>query len=558
MTTSLTDRSILTLTRDIPRGADLLVEGLKEAGVETVFSLSGNQIMPVYDALFGNDIRIIHTRHEGAAVYMAEAAAQVTGRTGVALLTAGPGFANGLSAVYTALESETPLVVLSGDSPTGRDGRGAFQELDQSAAAAVMTKASFRCRNAADLKQDILRAIALAEAGRPGPVHLALPDDVLREPAGIANGSVVPTPSEPSDASEQAVAQISALLAAGQKPIMLAGPAFCRPQWKKRLADLAQALNVPAVAFESPRGLRAPRLGAFADVLSEADAIVTFGKPLNFMVGFGDTPAVAPDCRILQIDADAGMLARDRQCHPGRSLAQVNTDPSAVLGALEGAGAANAHPANAWYRDVLDAVHYRPESWQSQADGQATIGPYHFGMAVAPFLAQNPASSLIVDGGEIGQWCQALLDAETAMINGPSGAIGGSIPYAIGAAAARPDQPVLTIMGDGTAGFYLAEFETAVREKTFHSLRSIGNDAKWNAEHQIQLRDYGPRAGAFACELTPARYDLVVSAFGGHGELVTANGTNCSRPSLARIASGKPACINVMIEGLAAPTIKRP
>ena len=173
----------LTLTVDNPRGADLLVEGLNEAGVETVFSLSGNQIMPVYDALHGSGIRIVHTRHEGAAVYMAEAAAQITERVGVALLTAGPGFANGLSAIYTALESETPLVVLSGDSPALRDGRGAFQELDQSAAAEVMAKASFRCQNAADLKQDVLRAIALAEAGRPGPVHLALPDDVLRQHA---------------------------------------------------------------------------------------------------------------------------------------------------------------------------------------------------------------------------------------------------------------------------------------------------------------------------------------------------------------------------------------
>ncbi len=554
MTTSLTDRSILTLTRDTTRGADLLVEGLKEAGVETVFSLSGNQIMPVYDALFGNDIRIVHTRHEGAAVYMAEAAAQVTERTGVALLTAGPGFANGLSAAYTALESETPLVILSGDSPTGRDNRGAFQELDQSAAAAVMAKASFRCRNAADLKQDILRAIALAEAGRPGPVHLALPDDVLRAQAGTSEGSVVPAFPESPDVSEQAVEQITALLAAGQRPLMLAGPAFCRPRWKKRLADLAQALNVPAVAFESPRGLRAPRLGAFAEVLSAADAIVTFGKPLNFMVGFGDAPAVAPDCRILQIDADAATLERDRQYQDGRSLTQINTDPSTALGALANAAAGNAHPANAWYREVLAAVQYRPQSWQAEADRHDAIGPYHFAMGVAPFVAQNPACSLVIDGGEIGQWCQALLDAETAMINGPSGAIGGSIPYAIGAGVARPDQPVLTIMGDGTAGFYLAEFETAVRESV-PFVAIIGNDAKWNAEHQIQLRDYGADR-AHACELTPARYDLVVAALGGHGELVTARDE--LQPAIARAyASGKPACINVMIEGLAAPTIKR-
>ena len=542
------------MTEDTSRGADLLVEGLKEAGVENVFSLSGNQIMPVYDALLGSGIRIVHTRHEGGAVYMAEAAAQVTERTGIALLTAGPGFANGLSAMYTALESETPIVVMSGDSPTGRDGRGAFQELDQAASASVMVKASFRCRNAADLKQDMLRAIALAESGRPGPVHLALPDDVLRQKVAPGQGSVVPEAPVPPGFTEAHLEQVLTLLQSAAKPLVLAGPAYCRPRWKKRLADLGQMLNVPTIAFESPRGLRAPRLGAFAEVLGDADAIVTLGKPLNFMVGFAESNAVAADCRILQIDADAAMLQRDRECHPDRSLTQIHAHPSVALGALVGAAAGKTHPANAWYRDVLDAVGYRPESWQSDAEKNGAIGPVQLGMAVMPFLEQNPQSSLIIDGGEIGQWCQALLDAETSMINGPSGAIGGSIPYAIGAAAARPEQPVLTIMGDGTAGFYLAEFETAVRESTAF-VAIIGNDAKWNAEHQIQVRDYGPER-AHACELTPARYDLVVSALGGHGELVTDR--NELQPAIARaFASGKPACINVMIEGLAAPTVKR-
>ncbi|MGI9409039.1 MAG: thiamine pyrophosphate-binding protein [Hyphomicrobiaceae bacterium] len=542
------------MTVDNPRGADLLVEGLKEAGVETVFSLSGNQIMPVYDALHNSGIRIVHTRHEGAAVYMAEAAAQVTGRVGVALITAGPGFANGLSAIYTALESETPLVVLSGDSPTGRDGRGAFQELDQAAAATVMAKGSFRCRSASEFKQDVLRAIALAEAGRPGPVHLALPDDVLRQHADPGQTSVVPLPSEPPEFTDQDLEAILTVLRSAAKPLVLAGPAYCRPRMKKRLADLAQALNVPSIAFESPRGLRAPRLGAFAEVLGDADAIVTLGKPLNFMVGFADANAVAADCRIIQIDADADVLQRDRACRSDRSIAQFHAHPSAALGALESVASGNAHPANAWYREVLDAVQFRPEGWQKDAENLDAVGPFHFGMAVAPFVEQNPQSCLIIDGGEIGQWCQALLDAETAMINGPSGAIGGAIPYAIGAVVARPDQPVITIMGDGTAGFYLAEFETAVREKT-PFVAIIGNDAKWNAEHQIQLRDYGPDR-AHSCELTPARYDLVVSALGGHGELVTAK--DDLQPAISRaFASGKPACINVMIEGQAAPTVKR-
>ena len=364
----------------------------------------------------------------------------------------------------------------------------------------------------------------------------------------------MPLPSEPPDFTSRNLEQVLELLRSAAKPLVLAGPAYCRPRWKKRLGEIARALNVPSIAFESPRGLRAPRLGAFAEVLGDADAIVTLGKPLNFMVGFADASAVAADCKILQIDADAEMLKRDRDGHTGRSIEQIHARPSAALAALEGVASGSAHPANAWYREVLDAVQYRPESWSSDAEKSETIGPFDFGMAVAPYLQQSPASSLIIDGGEIGQWCQALLDAETAMINGPSGAIGGAIPYAIGAAVARPDQPVITIMGDGTAGFYLAEFETAVREHAAF-VAIIGNDAKWNAEHQIQLRDYGPER-AHSCELTPARYDLVVSALGGHGELVTAK--DDLQPAIARaFASGKPACINVMIEGQAAPTIKR-
>ena len=301
------------------RGAELIGEALAQQGIKTIFSLSGNQIMPVYDALHDTGIRIIHTRHEGAAVYMAEAAAQVSGEVSVALLTAGPGFANGLSAIYTARESETPILILTGDSPVSRDGRGAFQELDQCTAATAVAKATFRCVDPAGLGEDIIRAIALAKAGRPGPVHLALPDDVLRQVATPDPAAATVTKIDGANSATDAdLAVLAEHIGKSERPVLLAGPAFCRPRWKQPLADLAENLNIPVITFESPRGLRAPRLGAFAEVIPKADCIITLGKPLNFMTGFGDPPLVSPTCAVPAIRRRR-KRARSRSRRPWRS-----------------------------------------------------------------------------------------------------------------------------------------------------------------------------------------------------------------------------------------------
>ena len=537
------------------RGADNLVGALRSADVKTIFSLSGNQIMPVYDAVFDQNIRIVHTRHEGAAVYMAEAAAQLTGRIGVALLTAGPGFANGLSAMYSALESETPLLVLSGDAPLARDGRGAFQELDQCAAAGPMTKGSFRVRDAGQLGEDVRRAIALATSGRPGPVHLALPDDVLRAEAfEESTRSVIPQPDTLGDTGDAAISLIQDVLTTASRPIVALGPAFARPAWKPKLGALAERLNVPVVAFESPRGLRAPRLGAFAEVLNGADALIALGKPLDFMVGFADPANVAENCRILQVDCDQTVLKRDRGGLTDRALEQAHVDPARVIDDIIASNTLPPNSNTSWRQTVDDAIRYRPADWSDAAADHASIKSLHLAQAIKAFLVNDPTTNLIIDGGEIGQWCQAVLDADNAMINGPSGAIGGALPYAIGAKASSPDRPVITIMGDGTAGFYLAEFETAVRED-LPFVVVIGNDARWNAEHQIQVRDYGDER-AFGCALTPARYDRVAADLGGYGEQVTE--LSQIGPAITRaFASGKPACVNVMIDGQAAPVIKR-
>jgi acetolactate synthase-1/2/3 large subunit len=169
-------------------------------------------------------------------------------------------------------------------------------------------------------------------------------------------------------------------------------------------------------------------------------------------------------------------------------------------------------------------------------------------------LDANAESVFVSDGGEIGQWAQACLEAPHRVINGVAGSIGAALPFAVAASMAKPGAPIIAALGDGTFGFHCAEIDTAVRYGA-PFVAIVGNDARWNAEYQIQLRDYGPDR-LVGCELLPARYDEVARAFGGHGELVTEAGALLPAARRA-MESSRPAVVNVMIEGLAAPNVKR-
>ncbi|MBY0335438.1 MAG: hypothetical protein K2X11_02425, partial [Acetobacteraceae bacterium] len=211
------------------------------------------------------------------------------------------------------------------------------------------------------------------------------------------------------------------------------------------------------------------------------------------------------------------------------------------------------HAATGWAEELRAAIAHRPPAWAGLAGkGGAPIHPATLAAALRPFLDD---AVLVADGGEIGQWMQACLSAPERIVNGVAGSIGAGLPFALAASAARPGKRVLAVMGDGTAGFHIAELDTALRHD-LPFVAVVGNDAKWNAEYQIQKRDYG-EARAHGCELAPAtRYDLVAAGFGAHGEFVT-RGEELA-PALERaFASGKPALVNVLIEGLPAPNLKR-
>ena len=479
------------------RGADVLARTLAEAGVRKVFTLSGNHVMPVFDAALEARLSLLHVRHEAAAVHMADAWGRLTGEPGIALVTGGPGHANALGALYTALAAQSPMVLISGHAPLEELGKGAFQEMPQAELAAPLTVASWTAQSADTIGDDIARALREA---RKGPVHLSVPNDVLdaRTEAPIPRVEL-PTPS---------TAKIPPELMNAKRPLVIAGPAAMRA---RRMGGM------PVIGMESPRGVNDPSLGRLAEILAKADVVLLLGKPLDFTLKFGK--AFAPECRIFNADA-----------------AQVLPEPSLAQ--------------RAWFEEVEAALRYRPDEWASlRSEPGAPLHPVEVCREVQKLLEARDAV-FVSDGGEFGQWAQACLRAPRRVINGVAGSIGSALPFAAAAKLAFPEAPVVALLGDGTLGFHLSEIDTAVRYGLGY-VAVVGNDACWNAEHQIQLRAYGA-ARAHGLDLLPTPYGSVAAALGAQGaDVSTVDGLASALQRFS--ASGKPALINVMIERAAAP-----
>ena len=545
------------MTATKKRGADALIQSLQQAGVKRIFTLSGNHIMPVFDAAFDAGIELIHTRHEAATVHMADAYARITGEPGIALVTGGPGHANAVSALYTAQMAESAVVLLSGHAPNNQLGMGAFQEMRQADMAAPVTKLSWTSASPDALAPDMAKAIRVAQSGRPGAVHLSLPTDALDGQTTFMNNAVDASEFQRTamPLSNADAASFLAKLSHAKRPLILTGPASLTRFRRGQLAELETATGIPVIGMESPRGVADPSLGAFAQMLALCDCVLLLGKRLDFTLKFGATPAFAADCEFLQIDAETHEIDRSRGALGSRLIATVAADTPSAIRSLVAASTSNLKPHGAWLDDVRAAIAYRPDVWNQAASSIADrLHPVQALRPLQALLDSHPDSVFISDGGEIGQWAQACLNAPHRVINGVAGAIGAALPFALGARVAVADAPIIAVMGDGTFGFHTAEMDTAVRyELPFIAL--VGNDARWNAEYQIQLREYG-RERLIGCELLPARYDQVTIAFGGHGEYVTS--ADALWPAVQRAsASGKPSCVNVMIEGLPAPNVRR-
>jgi acetolactate synthase-1/2/3 large subunit len=453
--------------------------------------------------------------------------------------------------------ADSPVLLLSGASPRSQRGRGAFQELDQVAAARPVVKAAWSLDDPARIGDDVARALALATSGRPGPVHLSLPGDVL-EGAAPEVSPASPALAGPAAVGERDALAIVALLAEAKRPLILTGPALGRGPRGAAVQQLSEVTGAPALTIESPRGVNDPWLRGATALLGEADLVLLLGKPLDFSLRFGQ--AFARGCRVVALDPDVvkldadyprwGSVGGERRSLPPDTSMALTADPAASAARLAAVATTRAWPRTGWRDEVESARRTVPAAWeQARRSARAPIHPLRVCAALEPHV--EAGAVLVVDGGEFGQWVQAGLEPRERLINGLGGSIGSALPMAIAARLACPDRPVLAAMGDGTFGFHAFELDTALRYGV-PIVTVVGNDARWNAEHTLQLRHYGAER-AVGCALLPARYDRVAEALGGHGEFVERAAD--LEPALARaLASGRPACVNVMIEGLAAPT----
>ena len=544
-------------------GGTLLVEALLGQGMSHLFTVSGGQILPAYDAAVGRPLRLIHTRHEAAAVLMADGWSRVTGDPAACLFTLGPGVTNAVTGTFVASLAGTPAVVMAAGVPTDRYDMGAIQDLDQIALMRPVTKWAARVLEVRRIPEYVAAAFREARSGRPGPAFLEFPANVLaaRTTAGDRPASATPRPLAAPEPDPTAIQEAAALLRRAERPVIVGGSGIFWARAGDALRAVAEAAGAPLFLDRLGRGtvpadhrlhfgLAALALNPVAvAALREADCVLLAGARLDYNLEFGREPFWRGAARLLQIDILPEEFGRNRTVD-----VPILADARRALAALDAClGAAGPPPdRTAWLEALREA---RRRAWEELTphlhSDEEPIHPLRLVREIRDFL---PRDAIVAAGsGDIDFWASALLDQRapgTFLRAGQAGTLGCEVPYAIGAKLARPDAPVLVTVGDGGFGFSGMEFDTAARYGV-PIVCVVGNDAGWGMIRQRQLARYGEDR-VVGTDLAPRPYERIVEALGGHGEAV-------SRPAeikgaLARaFESGRPACVNVRIRSVASP-----
>jgi acetolactate synthase-1/2/3 large subunit len=535
-------------------GGRLVARMLRKEGVGTLFTLSGLHVAPIYAGCVDEGIRVVDTRHEQAAAHAADAWARLTRGVGVAVVTAGPGVTDAVTGVANAWAANVPLVLLGGAAPTFNQGRGSLQEMPQTQLFAGITKWSERVPSADLVPSFLARAFRVARAGRPGPVFLELPWDVLSNGAdeALADAQEKYRTSARAPGDPRQIEAALALLAGAERPVLLGGSSIWWDDAADALARLAGRAGLPVYLNGMGRGCLPREHPSFfhqsrKDALAKADVVVVVGTPLDFRLGYGTEPTFAPGARVVQVDVDGAEIGRNRPIEVG-----IVGDARSVLEALEG-GARPAAGDGAWLRFLRDKEAARAERQRAfEESDQTPIHHFRLARAIETVASRAGDVTYVGDGGNVVAVAAKVLEVRGPgrwLDPGPLGCLGVGAPFAIAAKLLAPERPVCVVSGDGAFGLNGFDFETAVRFK-LPMVVVVGNDAAWG---QILI----PQRGLFgddhavATRLAPVRYDRVVEAFGGAGEHV--EDPKDLVPALERaFASGKVYCVDVAIDPEAA------
>ena len=524
-------------------GGHLVARTLSSRGVTKLFTLSGGHLFSIFDGCKDAGIDVVDTRHEQSATWAAEGWAKATRGVGVCGLTAGPGVTNGMSAIAGAQQNGSPLVVLGGRAPEMRWGSGSLQEIDHVPFVAPLTKSAQTVKQTAAIPEVTARALDTAIELPSGPTFVDYPLDVVFQEAE----AVAPPALRPEAAVAEGAEQAAAILAAAERPAIMAGTNLYWARGEGELRQLAEALGIPVFLNGMGRGcLPADHELAFSRArgkgLKEADVALVVGVPLDFRLAFGGS--FGEETRLIQLDSAPSRLEATRQ--PELALAG---DIAATLGALREAAVgegADPEPTTAWVAQLRSTEAEKRAAEQGDFDDdRAPLHPLRVYRELREVLERD--AIVIGDGGDFVSYAGRVIETYEPgcwMDPGPYGCLGAGPGQAIGAKLAHPERQVCVLLGDGAFGFSGLEFDSMVR----HGLPVVGvmgNNGIWALEKHPMEFLYGY---SIAAELRQdARYDLVVEALGGHGELVREPAE--LRPALERaFESGGPALVNVLTD----------
>ena len=539
-------------------GAQLLADELQRREVRFVATLCGHVLSPFYAALEQAGLRLVDTRNEQAAAYIAEAYGRLSRRVGVCAVTSGVAHANALTGVVNAHMDGAPMLVISGSGPLRTRGMGHFQDLDQVALAAPVCKWARTVDVPERIPQMIEEAFAAATSGRPGPVHLTLPLDVQTADVDLTRmvrspkRSVAVSLNAPGD--PRLIAEATNWLGEAERPLLIAGSGVFYAEGEAALAEFVESHAIPVVTPIWDRGAIPKPLKEFLGVLGaptgepvllpEADLVILAGVRFDYRIGYLQPPAVPENVRVIRIDVDPNELHRGVGVH-----LPIQGDPRTVLEQLhEECRRRQIRPHSAWLKEAQSRrreFQTRCLAARERARERDKEGLHALDILRALQTVLTEDTVLLVDGGSIGQWAhQILCDRYPGhwLTCGASGVVGYGLPAAMAARLLFPDRPVILLSGDGALTFTIAELETATRQG-LNFVVLLADDAAWGITLSEQQREFGR---GMASELGPIRFDLVAEGFGCHG--VRISNREQIQPALREgLARKQPTLIHVPI-----------
>lgn len=533
---------------EIPTVAAAIARFVAAQGVERVYSLPGSHAKPIWSELVRAGIRVVSTRHEGAAVHMAQAEAELTGRVGVALVTAGPGLTNAVTALANARLTRTPLLLLSARVPDAQAGMGALEEIPQAELVRPLCRSARSVSDARHILPALHGAVtaALGADGPPGPAYVDFDPVLLKQPFAawhLENHGIARVARAARAPDAAAVEHAAALLRAGRRPLVIGGAsARGMPELLEKFLAATGSVYLDSResrgALPEDSGFAVPAVRSRA--IAECDLVITLGKRLDYELAYGSAAVFAGGARFLRIGRTADELSENR---PGD--AEVAADVGAALAALLAAGSRPADPDAAWRADLLrtnaeKVRHFAAGIATQQPGGDGRLHPLTLVEAVNRIAGRD--AICVVDGGDILSFARVGLRSATVLDNGPFGCLGAGVPYAVAAALAQPSRRTIALLGDGAFGFAAMEVETAVRTGA-PVLFVVANNSAWNIERHDELEHYpGQDLGT---ALSSCRYDQLAQSLGAYGERVeSASGLDLA---LKRGLDRAPAVIDVAV-----------